>query len=437
MWLGSAEAHLGNKTAAEQDLVAAVELADPKKRDAVLPYVELASTLASEGRTQDAQQKLEEARKKLPDSAALERSFGMVAEVEGRLDEAVARYREALAKDPRDVATRFHLGVALRRMRRFDDAASELDKVQASDKDFPGLALERGLLYEESGDVEKAIEQFKAALAKAPDDPDLQLRVGSAYVMINRPDDALPMLKSVLNQRPNSAEAHHYIGRAYFEKGSLNDALRFLKRAVDLDPNRAEFHIYVAWVSVESMPPKLDVAKEETDKALAIDKMLPEGYWIRGKLECEEGAVVDGEKDLKRALSMRPSRIEAHAGLAECYEQQSDYANEMAEWAKAVAGDSTRPYWRYRYGKMLLDKGQSGAALGHLAFAVSEGEKIEGGRPAWLAPAEFAAATAYRKAGKKADAVDHYKRFIDLAPAGSPDLAEARKEFAALGGGDR
>jgi hypothetical protein len=55
-------------------------------------------------------------------------------------------------------------------------------------------------------------------------------------------------------------------------------------------------------------------------------------------------------------------------------------------------------------------------------------------RPTWLAPLEFFAAEAMRKAGKKADAVEHYRRFIDIAPNSSPDRADAQKALEALGG---
>jgi tetratricopeptide (TPR) repeat protein len=115
----------------------------------------------------------------------------------------------------------------------------------------------------------------------------------------------------------------------------------------------------------------------------------------------------------------------------------------MAEWAKAVTEDQkasagtdaapARPYWRYRYGKLLLDMGNAASALGYLTAAVLAAEKIDP-RPTWLAPIEFLAAEAMRKAGKKADAVEHYRRFLDLAPNDSPDRADAQKALATLGG---
>jgi tetratricopeptide (TPR) repeat protein len=444
--LGKVEQRLGNNDAAEQDLRTAMSFTDPARPDAVQPYVALSELLSARGHLAEAKVVLDDARKKLPPSAALDRAVGEVNEAQGEYDAAIAQYRSSLAKDPKDVATHFRLAVVLRRIRKFDEAGAELDSVSAVDKDYPGLSLERGLLFEESGHVDQAIDLFKAALAKAPDDPDLELRVGSAYVAIGRPDDALPMLQKVLSKRPNSAEANHYIGRAKMLGGAADqvDALRYLQRAVDLDPNRSEFHIYLAWAANDAQPAKLELARDEIDKALSLDKLSPEAYWQRGVLERMEGAVDDAIKDERRALELRPSRYEAHATLAQCYEDKNDDATAMSEWARAVAGDGAdkpadgsvaHPFWRYRYGKLLLEHGQSGAAIAQLLPAAVFAEKDTGPRPGWLAPLEFLTAEALRKSGRNKDALEHYRRFLEIAPVSSPDRADAQHYVGQLTGG--
>ena len=441
--LGKVEQHLGNNDAAEADLRAAVALVVPSRADAVLPYVALSKLLSERGRMADAKAALDEAKKKLTPSTALERAFGEISELQGDYDAALDHYRAAIAKDSKDAAAHFHLGIVLRRIRKFDEAGAELDRVAAVDKDYPGLALERGLLFEESGEVEKAIEQFNGALAKAPNDPDLQLRVGSAYVAIGRPDEALPMLHKVLDKRPTSAEAHHYVGRALMLQGpqSQTDALRYLKQAVELDPNRAEFHVYLAWAANDATPAQLELARDEIDRALALDNVNPEAYWQRGVLERMEGAVEDAIKDEKHSLALRPSRYEAHATLAECYEDKNEDNAAVGEWTKAIAGDAEgpdvetvrHPYWRYRYGKLLMEHGTTPAALAQLLPAAATAEKL-GPKPGWLGPLEFLAAEGLRKTGKKADAIDHYRRYLEVAPVNSPDRLDAQQALVALGG---
>jgi tetratricopeptide (TPR) repeat protein len=433
-WLGRASEVLGDRKGAEQADMTAIGLSTPVDRDAIDPYVALSKLLAGQGRETEAQAKLDAARAKLPDSAPMQRALGEVAAARGLFDEAVQHYQSAIAKDPKDLGARFLLGVTYRRMQKLDDASTQLDLVAATDKDYPNLAMERGLVFEQSGHVDKALVEFQSALAKAPSDLDLQLRVGAALVGIGKADEAAKMLKAVFDKRQNSAEVNHYLGRAYFSLGGSNlvDAARYLKRAVELDPNRAEYHLYLAWVATESTPIDLGTAREEVKKALALDQLLGDAYWQRAVTEEIGGAVDDAIADLKKALQLRPSRTEAHATLAKCYSDKNQPDKAMAEWAIALAQDSDRADWQYGYGKLLFDRGKLAAALPHLLVAATEGEKTTPA-PGWFSQSEFMLAEALRKGGKRAEAKEHYTRFLQSAPPSSPDRSDALAALKALG----
>jgi cellulose synthase operon protein C len=434
LWLAKTEEALGNKKDAEALYGSAVDLADADNPDAIHAFAGFASFLAAQGRTVEAEAKLDQARSKLPDSAALQRSFGEVAAAQGHFDDAIAHFESALEKNPTDIGTQFRLGVTYRKMGKLDVAGEAFDKVSAGEPEYPGLALERGLLFEESGDVQKALEQFQGAFQKAPDDIDLALRVGAAFVAIGKLEEALPLLTKVKDERPNSAEANHYIGRAYLKQGGLEAAaaMRYLQRAVELDPNRAEYHLYVAWAANEANPAQLGLARTHVDKALALDNHLADAYWQRGVVERREGAVNDAIRDLKRALELKPSRHEAYATLAECYEDKNDRAAALAAWTKALAGDDKQPYWRWRYGRLLAERGQAGEAAGHLAFAV-EGGKSAQPRPGWLGPAAFEAGEALRKSGQKKEACESYHLYLELSPPTAPDRRDALRATTDLG----
>jgi hypothetical protein len=42
-----------------------------------------------------------------------------------------------------------------------------------------------------------------------------------------------------------------------------------------------------------------------------------------------------------------------------------------------------------------------------------------------------------RAAGRKADAIEHYRRFLDGAPVTSPERADAKAALLELGGSER
>lgn len=429
--LAKVEDALGNKKAAEELYKAAIDLASTDNPDAIQAYAAYAKYLAKAGKTADAQATMDAAKTKLPDGPQLQRALGEVCEQQGQNEQAIEHFESALSKNPSDIGTRFRLGTTYLKMRRLDLAAKALDEVAAIDKEYPGLSLQRGMLLEASGDFTKALEQFNGALQKQPNDIDLKLRVGAAYVSIGEVEKALPLLKDVQRERPNSAEANHFLGRAYLKQGGIDQttALRFLQRAVQLDPNKAEYHLYVAWAANESS--QLGLARDEVDKALALDKQLADGYWQRGVLERKQAAVKDAIKDLKHALELKPSRIEAHAALAEAYEDSNDTAGAMIEWQKAIGGNDKEPYWHWKYGKMLAVKNQNGDAAKHLAVAVEDGKKMQP-RPAWVTLAAFEAGETQRKTGQKNEACANYKFFIETAPPGSADRRDATRAVAEL-----
>ncbi|HVJ93402.1 MAG TPA: tetratricopeptide repeat protein, partial [Labilithrix sp.] len=434
LWLARTEEALGNKAAAEELYSTAVDLADPQNPDAVNAYAAAATFLASQGKMAEAAAKLEQARGKLPDTAALRRAFGEVAVAQGQFAEALEHFEAALQKNPNDLGTRFRLGVTYRRMHKLDLAAQALDQVAAIDKEYPGIALERGLLFEDTGELQMALEQFQSALQKSPKDIDLMLRVGAAYVAIGDIEKALPLLDEVKKARPNSAEANHFVGRAYLKLGGTEgaSAMRYLQRAVALDPNKAEYHLYVAWAANESTPAQLGLARTHIDKALALDKLLADGYWQRGVLLRKEAQVNDAIKDLKRALELKPSRHEAHAALAEAYEDKNDVAAASIEWQKAIAGDPKAPLWHWRYGKLLAERHQNAEAAKHLVFAVEKGKSVQP-RPGWLGPAAFEAGEALRKTRQKKEACEHYSLYMELAGVTSPDRRDALRAQSELG----
>lgn len=424
-WLGRADELLGDKVAAEASYEEAITLGGTRP-EVVEPYIALSQLLSADGRPAEAEGKLAEAREKLPGSVAIHKALGDMYLDAGRFQAAQVELEAARRIDPGDLAAVFKLGVVLRQMRKYEDSATMFDAVAAADKEYPGLALERGLLYEASDRTHEALEYYQQALAKAPEDPDLMLRVGSTEVSAGKAEQAVDILRKVLQKRPNSAEANHFLGRALLLRGAnLAEALRYLNRAIDIDPNRAEYHLYRGWAANEAGQPA--IARDSLLRALALDKQLADAHWQLGVMLRKQGAVVDAVRHLKKALDLRPSRYEAYATLAECYEDRTDWAAAEAAWRKAIQGDPNRPYWRYRLGRMLGARG-----LTELEVAVKQ-EEDKAIRDLWLTQAYFELAEAEYLAGKRQAAKDHYIQFLNLSRQDSPYRSDALKKLSSMG----
>ena len=431
LWLGHAEEALGNKKDAETAYAEAIKAAE-NRPEVVDAYVALAHLLSGIGRTDDANARLAEASKKFPDFPALHRARGEVALQMGRYEEARSELEAALAKED-DLGARFHLGVTLRRMRRFDEAGAIFDKVGAVDKDYPGLALERGLLFEETGQSDRALESYRVALQKAPNDVDLKLRVGSTQVMAGHALEAEKILEEVRKARPNSAEVNHFLGRALLVKGqNLAEAIRYLEIAVSIDSNRAEYYLYVGWAANELGQPVK--AAPALNRALELDHELGDAYWQRGVLLQKQGATQDALRDLQMALEKRPSRFEAWATIALCDQDTQKWPEAEQAWRRALAGDDQHAEWHYRLGKLLAAHGNRNASGPELDKAVVLAERPNEPPHPWLFDAHFLLAEALRSSpANKAKTIEHYRRFLELAPHDNAYVKEAETALVGLG----
>ncbi|MDI1478529.1 tetratricopeptide repeat protein [Polyangium sp. y55x31] len=433
-WLGRVEDALGNKKEAEALYLQAIKLGGTQT-EAVEAYVALASLLSAAGRNDEAQAKLAEASAKFPDLPALHRAKGEVFSQAGRYPEARTEFEAALAKED-DLGTRFRLGVTLRRMGAFEESQKVFDQIATVDKEFPGLSLERGLLYEETGQSERALEMYAAALEKAPTDIDLKMRVGSAQVMAGHAAQAEPILREVLKERAGSADANHFLGRALLLKGgssAAGEAIRFLERATEIDGNRAEYFLYVGWAAnVLGQFPKAEAALK---RALELDRELADAYWQRGVLLHKQGRTLDALADLEIALQKRPSRHEAHATMALCYQELGRWPEAQTAWQKAIAGNGSVAEWHYRLGKIFESNGNKLAATPELDKAVELLLQKNGPAESWHADAYFLHGEAMRATGQKDKAVKSYLRFKEVAAMDNAYRTDVERALVSLGQG--
>ena len=425
-WYGRVEEALGDRKEAEaayRDAIASGK-DDP---ETVQAYIALASVLSQVGELDAASTTLADAQKHLPASPALYKALGKVAMTQGRYADGLAAFQRALELHTDDVESKFLVGTALTRQHQFDQALATFDDVAKIDRDFPGLALERGILFQESGRTEEALREYESALAKAPNDPDLMLKVGCGKAEAGDGVEAEKLLRKVLEQRQGSAETHYCLGRSLMARHNLNDALKEFEQALQIDPNHAEYYLYVGWAANDSG--NLARATTALKKALDLDQGLADAYWQRGILRIRETRAKDAVDDLNKALSLRPSRYEAHADLALAYYDLGKEDLARAEWLKAITAKPDDAEWHFHYGKLLNLHLDNAAAATELKKAIDL-STAAGDSPPWLSEAHRLAALSL---GPQPAAIPHWQAFLKLGAANSPYREEAKAALKRLG----
>ena len=213
---------------------------------------------------------------------------------------------------------------------------------------------------------------------------------------------------------------------------NFSEAMNYLQRAVQYDPNRAEYHLYVAIAANEAG--QTARAEEAINKALELDVEMADAYWQRGVLKQKAGATLDAIADLQKALEKKPSRYEAYAALALCYEDQNDVASTENAWRYALRGNPNVAEWRYKLGRLLAQrKNDWPGATEQLTKAVELGQS-RNPRPAWLFEAHYFLAEGLDKGNDKDKAITHYRRYLELAPGNHAYRADAEAALTRLGG---
>jgi cellulose synthase operon protein C len=418
--LGQAEETIGNKQSAESLFKRAIELA-PEQFGG---YLALSQFYFKQQQPDKASETLNDAASKVAETAEMRRMLGQSELARNRLDSAVHEFKRAIELDAQDLDARFGLAVAYRRSGQLEEARTLFDAIAVRDPQYAGLTLERGQLLEAQGAYDKAVENYRAALEKDPKDTSLMLRLGAAQVESGQLDEAEQTLDKVSHEIPNSADAEYYIGRVAFARGRGPDALTHFDRSLALDGTQPQYHLYAARAALEMN--NLGRTLEEAEKTLERDPKSGDAYWIRGVVRLRSGAVKDALKDAARALELNPKRIEAHALMAECYDELRQLPQAISAYQTALAADEKRPEWWYKLGRVYVDHGSRGAASDALSKAIKLGDPIDP-PPYWLADAYRMSGDLERASNNRKAAVTAYKRYLELSPPGAIDRADVTK----------
>jgi tetratricopeptide (TPR) repeat protein len=420
--MGQVEEALLNRESAVTMFKRSIELA-PKSFSG---YLALAQYYFKQNQADKASEALTDAAAKVEESAEMRRMLGQSELARGRLDSAAHEFKRAVELDPQDLDARFGLGVTYRRSGQLDSARRLFDEIGARDAQYAGLTLERGQLLEAQGEYAKAVEIYRAALAKDPNDTALMLRLGAAQTEGGMLDDAEQTLDKVIHQTPNSADAEYYIGRVAFARGRGPDALTHFDRALALDSTVAVYHLYAARAALEMV--NLGRTIEEAEAALQRDPKLGDAYWVRGIVRVRSGAVKDALKDAARALELNPKRHEAHALMAECYDELRQLPQAVEAYQTALAADPARGEWWYKLGRVQVDLGARAAGNEALSKAIKLGD-VQDPPPYWLADSYRLLGESARAGGDRRAAVAAYKRYLKLASPGALDRGEVTKQL--------
>jgi tetratricopeptide (TPR) repeat protein len=292
-------------------------------------------------RPEPATRSLSEAKRGLPQRAALEVLAAAIDIQAGRPEQASSHLDAALAREPRNRRARTlaaDLAADSGQPRR---ALELLDALIADEPEVGTLYNRRGLAQEALGDRSAAVTDFEHAAGLDPSLPQPHINLGRLLRDQGRAREAEQEFALAITR--GSAEAQAWLGRglARIARGDLEGGRGDLRQARDLA--RAEPGPLVALADLDVWDGKLERAIERYRAALVLADRDAIAWLKLGNALTRTRQYADARAAYEHALALEPDMAAAHNGLGAALLGQGDRAAAEQAFATAATLDSHDP----------------------------------------------------------------------------------------------
>jgi tetratricopeptide (TPR) repeat protein len=389
-------------------------------------------------------------KKRIPADPAEAELNNLLATAQAAMDKkdypaAAQSYQEYLAKKPDNAVAHFELGYADMSMRRLADAKGEYEKAISLDPSLgpaylnlgltlvdsdpaaavpnlqkalelipnqPGPKFLLGMAFEHTGKLAAAVEQYQAAEALDGADFNIRYSLARALSASGRASEAEPEFRAALTLQPDSAPARLGLARSLIAQKRLDAAAAQLASYLQVQPN--DFGVRVERASVLVDLGKDEDALAELDKAAAGAPEDLRALKLRSQIYFEKKLYDDALPVLQKAAALAPQDPDIPGRLGLVFLGKKDYPNAVRSF---VAAFKMNPGANDLLGNLItaqyLDKNYP---------AVIDGLDLLSKREALPPGSWFMRADCYDKLEQPANALESYKKFLDLNKDQNSDM---------------
>ncbi|MGD0403655.1 MAG: tetratricopeptide repeat protein [Candidatus Acidiferrales bacterium] len=343
---------------------------------------------------------------KKPDDATVHYDLGYAYTAMQKPAEAKAEYEKAISLDPKMAAAYQNLGLTL----LTSDPAAAVAPLQKASELLPENARAKWLLgtaLEANGKLDLAIEQYEAAKKLDDKDPDIRTSLGSALLKAGRPTEAEAAFREALSLHPggaSSGQAHIGLAQTLIAEKKIEEGAQELAAYLVNRPDDANARMELAAELAELG--KNDEALAELDRATAGKPENLRALKLRVQIASQKKNYDDAITALQKAIALAPQDADLAAQLGHIYLEKKDYTNAVNELIVAFKMNPTsNDVLAELVTAQYLNKNYSGALKA--LDVLSQRKTLPLG--SW-----FIRATCYDKLGQPAQALDAYKKFLEL-----------------------
>jgi Flp pilus assembly protein TadD len=155
---------------------------------------------------------------------------------QGKIQDAMVHYAEALRIQPNYAQAHSNLGTLFIKQEKYQEAIDQYKEALRINPKIAPAANNLAYLYSERGEnLDEALTLAKSAKEQFPDDPNFSDTLGWIYYKKNIFTQAIAYLKEANEKIAGNPTVRYHLGMAYFKNGNEEDAKRELKEALELD----------------------------------------------------------------------------------------------------------------------------------------------------------------------------------------------------------
>ena len=163
------------------------------------------------------------------------------------------------------------LGQAYDEQGETDKALAELKLALSFDKVTPMVHYYTGLIYTKTGKFDEATREFESELALNPNDVSVKYHLAFVLLAAQKSERGVNLMREVIRLKPDYAEAHYELGKVLLQQGDLKGAVENLEVATRLKPAESYVHYqlgraYLAAGRKTDGDDQLEISKRLKDK---------------------------------------------------------------------------------------------------------------------------------------------------------------------------
>ena len=344
--------------------------------------------MAYAGESQDnlANQHLEKAVHLRPGSAAARTNLAANLVRMGKLEVALEQLKKAVTIDPQSFDANHNLGELYVRMGNLPDAVPYLSQAQRitpssydngydlalayllTGRPDPARQVVRGLLQgnntaelhnlqgqieEKDGKFVAAANEFEIAAHEDPSESNL-FDWASELLMHRTLEPAIEVFRQSAERYPNSPRMAIGLGIALYSRGNYDEAIKSLLRASDLSPSDPRCYFFLS-KAYDSSPSQADeviqrfrrFSQQQPGNAHAF-YYYAMSLWKGKRAQDPSLDLHQIESLLRKAVTLDPKLSEAYLQLGNLYSDQTQYAEAIPEYEKALENGSNLADAHYR-----------------------------------------------------------------------------------------